>query len=158
LLHPFPRSRQIVLAPVIRARGGLSMVRHLLLGAGLLISSVTFAQGSPDARTDSALLWSFIDASGSHYVVERRELSAAIPSGSVTVWVRGEHSQDRTLPYRISVRRITFDCAGSYQVTAFSSRMPNGSLRDDWDRFGTARAVEAGTMPQSLEGVLCKER
>jgi hypothetical protein len=142
----------------MRASGGLGMIRHLFLGASLLSSSVAIAQGSPDARTDSALLWSFVDASGSHYLVERRELSAAIPSGSVTVWVRGEHSRDRAVPYRTSLRRITLDCAGSYQVTAFSSRMPDGSLRDDWDRFGASRKIETGTMPESLESVLCKER
>jgi hypothetical protein len=134
------------------------MVKRLSFGACLLISSVGLGQSSPDAPTDSALLWSFVDASGSHYLIERRELSAAIPSGSITVWVRGEHSRDRTVAYRTSLRRITLDCAGSYQVTAFSSRMPDGRLRDDWDRFGNSRAVEAGTMLRSLEGVLCKER
>ena len=71
------------------------------------------------------------------------------------MWVLGDHSKDRSVAYRRSLRRMTFDCGGAYQVTAFISYMPDGRERDRWDRFGETERIVPGSFAQSLEKALC---
>ena len=102
------------------------------------------------------MLWSFVSSEGAYYQIERKDAEQKIPSGSATVWVQADHSKDRSVAYRRSLRRVTFDCAGSYQVTAFVSYMPDGSVRDRWDRFGKTEPVGRGSFAESLERALCQ--
>lgn len=131
-------------------------MRPAILFAGLVSCSAALGQDDwPGGGVE--LLWSFVSGSGSFYQIESIDAGQNVPTGSITVWVMGEHSRDRSVAFRRSLQRVTVDCSGSFQVTAFTSYMPDDSVRDAWDRFGDTRPVQSDPLAQSLEKVLCRQ-
>jgi hypothetical protein len=134
------------------------MVRYAIVAVCLALGSSAWAQDASRAEHEAAgatMLWSYLDPTGAYYQIDRKEGAQDARLRIVTVWVAADHSKDRSVAYRRSVRRMTFDCAGSYQVSAFRSYMPDGSVRDDWDRLGQPNAVKPGTLAGSLEATVC---
>ena len=101
------------------------------------------------------MLWSYVSSSDSFYRLEREDARQTLQAGRITVWVIADHSRDRTVPYRRSRQQMAFDCNGAFRTTAFTSYMPDGQVHDEWQRPGTMKQIEPGTLAASLEPVLC---
>ncbi len=131
------------------------MVRMILAAsaAGLAMAGSLSAQDRQSVSTP--MLWSFVSPAGAFYQLEREDARQSLRAGRITVWVVADHSRDRTVPYRKSRQQVTFDCDGAFRVAAFTSYMPNGTVRDDWQRTAAMSTIEQGTFAASLEEVLC---
>jgi hypothetical protein len=133
------------------------MLRYTLVVVGLLAATAASSnEDQPAAGNRSAMLWTFVSSAGAYYKIQQINAAQGPPSGSITVWVQGDHSRDASVPYRRSFQRVTLDCAGSYQITAFRSYTQQGRLREEWDHFGVTQTVRAGSFVASLQAALCR--
>lgn len=74
-----------------------------------------------------------------------------------SVWIRSDHSRDRTVAYRTMVQRIQFNCDGTSNVVALSTYDKVGNQTYSWDGFGALYAIRPNTMQEWAESVSCKK-
>lgn len=99
--------------------------------------------------------YQFNDVSGGVWTVELKDVKRSL--GTVTAWIKSEHSNDKSVEYRQSVRRVYFDCNGNYRVTAITNYDANGKILFNWDGYGTMGAIRPDTVFESFESRLCEK-
>lgn len=124
------------------------MVRTALVAISLLSASSAISQETVPP------IWSSTTTGGT-YSVYYRDVEFGV-SGWVTLWLRGDHTNDKTVPYRTSVWRIQLSCHGSVTFLASSTYAANRRQMSSWDGTYT-QAIRPDTMYESLDRQFCKK-
>lgn len=75
-------------------------------------------------------------------------------NGTVSAWIRVDHTRNKSTLLRSSLWRYTFDCKGNESVTANTDYKPDGSVAAEWNGYMSA-AIRPGTLSAELEKTLC---
>lgn len=118
--------------------------------AALAIALQASATEAPEAN-----LFYWVGGNGSEYVAYKDEAKVLGTSGRISVWLRGFHSKDKTVPYRTSHIHVTVTCYGSYEIDAWTTYKANGQVLKDWNGSGYPTRIRPGTMYDALERFLC---
>lgn len=105
-----------------------------------LLTSVATAQDKPWERdwTDDGPAdgneWLPVasGANGSRYFIRISDLINST-NQKPRVWIKTDHSKNKTVEYRTMMALITFDCVGeTYTTLSQTSHMPDGSIGRNW--------------------------
>lgn len=78
--------------------------------------------------------------------------------GAGTVWVKGDHSKNRTVSYRTSLTRYGVNCGGwTYSKDQFLAYNAKGDVINQWEKAGQLRAIVPGSFEENLARAYCKQ-
>jgi hypothetical protein len=104
---------------------------------------------------DEPLAWAGVTADRDQFYVRESEVQKDSISGGVTFWMHGQHSANKSVPYRRSMWRLRLDCQGGMSFLASSTFDAAGKQIQAWDGSDHS-AVRPDTIYQDLQRVLCK--
>lgn len=133
------------------------MVRKAIIAASLiaLMSGPAIAQ---DADPMANVIWEFRTTTNSYFWVTAKDLTWQSGNEPITVWVRGDHYGDKTVKYRTSIYRMTFDCKGSVRTNAVSKYAADGQSIESWDGYGAAKYIRPDSMAANLQERFCGKK
>jgi hypothetical protein len=127
--------------------------------AALALLVITPAAAAPppwEADWPADLAWAWQGNQGSRYWVRERDVQRHGTAGGVSVWVHGDHTNDRGSTYRRSLRRIELTCGGGYYDIAFTTYRADGSVIDSWDGRGSYTNIRPDSAYASLQAEFCQ--
>lgn len=130
-----------------------------------LVVVALLAAASYPAMAEEAGPWdefkelSYFNVTRSHAILTVSPNDVTRSDRTVTLWLRGDHTDDTTVEYRQSLTKMTFSCDGFFSTTAFTSYMADGSIDVEWDGSTFNRiAIRPGTITASLEKKFCSSK
>lgn len=135
------------------------MVRAAIVGLALaLSSSISAASPWENDWPSQGIAWAFQTVSGSRYYIMADEITPPQSGQPETVvWMHGMHGKDKAIPYRRSIWRFSFNCAGMMRTLAYSQYNSAGASLDSWDGYSPGTAIRPGTMYVDIEKAVCKK-
>lgn len=98
-------------------------------------------------------------ASGSLWFLQYKDINRGGPY--VTVWIKIDHTFDKTQKARISMTKVKFDCAGDTSETySLIEYGPDGSTMYHWDSGGYSGRTEnliPGSVAEIVKRSACAE-
>ncbi len=100
--------------------------------------------------------YQFEGASDAVFTIQLADVTRV--SGGVSAWMQGDHTKDKSVPYRTSMEKLFFNCAGSVSISAKSQYSSDGKSTYSWDGYGRPIAIRPDTIYASFEDALCKDQ
>lgn len=120
-----------------------------------VISLLLQAAGPWASYPGETLGYSFDGQSGVVYTILLKNVHRQ--RDGVSAWMEGDHSHDKTVPYRRSLEKLWFSCDGYVTITAASHYDANGKAVDSWDGINQHVAIRPDTIYEAFAEKLCNE-
>lgn len=121
----------------------------------MALTAPAFAQDADPMRN---VIWEFRSTTNSYFWVTAKDLTWQSGNEPITVWVHGDHYNDKTVNYRTSLYRMTFDCKGSVRTSAVSKYAADGRSTESWDGYGASRYIRPDSMAANLQEKFCGKK
>lgn len=125
----------------------------LVLGLALAAAQTTpepWKRGWP-----ANLAWAVQTADGDRFWIVQDELKREA-ANTFSVWLHGDSTGNKLVPYRTSLWRFHFWCNGTVELLASTKNFPDGKT-ENWDGPGQTTYIRPGTMYQDIENKFCQK-
>jgi hypothetical protein len=123
----------------------------------MIVALALLQNSTSDIQDANEVVWARQTSDHDRYWIMRHELRYE-GSGSVVVWMHGDHRSNPSVNYRTSLWRIRFACDGTMQLTAVTTLDARGNQVSSWDGYQSSTYIRPGTIYESIEKGFCLQR